>query len=152
MKIVVAVDNSNASTVAVKHAVSRAKLLDAEILFVNCVAEKVRIDGDMIRRDTHDDEQRRGDSALKQAAKIAAKQEVPHESKSITHDTVVDGLVKSIESTDPDFVFVGHRELTHNGVGSVARKLIRRSPVPVTVVTNTQEKSLKNAEEVLEKA
>lgn len=151
MKIVVAVDNSNASTVAVKYAVSRAKLLDAEITFVNCVAETTRIDGDMIRTDTHNDEQRRGNTALENATEMASKHGVPNSSESITHDTVVDGLVDSIESTNPDFVFVGHRKLTHNGVGSVAKKLISRSPVPVTVVTESHEDSLKNAEEVVEK-
>lgn len=136
MKIVVAVDNTNASIAAAREALSRAQEIDGNVVFVSCIDQAAKVNGDMITTDI-DAAQRNSKQALQKSKEIATEYDVDVETTEIPHESVVEGILEAVEQVDPEFVYVGHRQLGTNGqpVSSVAKNLISRSPVPVTVVT-----------------
>lgn len=136
MRIVVAVDNTSASMAAAREALSRAEQLDASVVFVSCIDQAAKVDGDMITNDL-DAAQQRSQDALESSKELANEFAVDFETIEIPHENVVEGILEAVDEASPDFVYVGHRQLGTNGepVSSVAKSLISRSPVPVTVVT-----------------
>jgi len=148
MKILVAVDNTRASKATAREALARAEDIDAEVTFVTCIEEAASVQGDMIVTDLEKAQEESYDS-IKMARELAEGYDVEVSSYAIPHSDVVDALIEAIEQEEPDFVYVGHRQLDPNDerpVNSVARKLISRSPVPVTVVTYSNGNGHKNTE------
>lgn len=136
MKIVVAVDNTNASMAAAREALSRAEEIDGQVEFVSCIDQAAKVNGDMITNDI-DEAQRNSKKALQKAQNVASEYDVEVDITEVPHESVVDGILEAVEQVNPEFVYVGHRQIGTNGqpVSSVAKNLISRSPVPVTVVT-----------------
>lgn len=147
MKFLVATDGSAESEKALDHAISLAKAAGASITVVHAVSPAVYEIGDQPVTSLSEAErslimegiteaEKRGEEIVEDAAEAA-------EERGLTVDTdllygePVDAVVTYAEDGDYDGIFVGHRgrsEEVEGFVGSVAKKLVERSPVPVTVV------------------
>ena len=126
MHILVAVDESDESQNALERAMEIVGLQDTEITAVHAVEKgEQRTDGETI---------------LEDAAERARKEGI-----SITTELLVGDPIEVIpeyaESTDIDVLYVGHRSLPQKGepetegnpIGSVAKGIIEKTAVPVTV-------------------
>lgn len=148
MHFVVCVDGSEQSDLALDHAVHLADATDGELTVVHAVDPQVyeqRGAGPIRDRpdaDQHfvveavEDAEARGEEILAEA--VASVGDVPAEDVLLYGnpvEAVVDYVAKHVGEVDG--VVVGHREVSERlerVLGSVAKGLIERSPVPVTVV------------------
>lgn len=141
MRYLVAVDGSEESDEAVRCASRHAAAMGADLTIAHTLAPETEFADGEITLPGDDRAIERGDRMLRQARELAT-------------DTVEDGEVLSIEtellagrpahsiathaaSIDADAVYVGHRGLSKKReqvVGSVAKSVIDRASVPVTVV------------------
>lgn len=148
MKFAVATDGSDASDRALEHAVELAADSDWSLTLVHAVNPNVYdiggVDPGGNRSDAEgrlilegvDDAEQRGERILERAEKRAAEAGVDVDTELLYGHPVE--AVSSFATTEGyDGIFVGHRGLSekHERVlGSVAKGLIERSSLPVTVV------------------
>jgi nucleotide-binding universal stress UspA family protein len=161
MRLLVAIDGTDASEGALDYALEMASRLDASLLLAFVIEPAVRVTTDEgstqrldgtepIDADTDDDEadtqfvrealedaRTTGDRLLHEAATRADAVGVDADTRIVTGDPVETLLGLAVE-TPADGIVVGHRSTASHGDdvgGSVAKALIERSSVPVTVVT-----------------
>ena len=150
MRLLVALDETDASDDALDYALDIAARLDASLLFTHVDEPAVHVTAEESTQDVGEtsqgektqfvrgaieDARASGDQLLHEAARRA-------KSLGITVDIqIVDGdpleeLLSVAREASIDGVIVGHRGVDDYGdtVGSIAKELITRSPVPVTVV------------------
>ncbi|MFB6091969.1 MAG: universal stress protein [Haloquadratum sp.] len=147
MEYLVAVDGSEPSTEALDYAIDLAERAGASITVVYAVEPRVRVEGGgseaptIEERDkrmyTEDIEvaEERGRDALDDAEERAAQAGVAVETELLYGDPV-DSITEYADA-DVDAIVVGHRGLSdriEGMVGSVAKGLVERAVVPVTVV------------------
>lgn len=144
MEFIVATDGSAASERAIEHALDIGDGMGAKLTAVYAVEPDVyeAEHGDntdpeqrLVIEDISDAEQR-GQDALGNATEIATERGSDIETQLLYGDPV-DAIPGYADEQDVDGVFVGHRGLSneHEAVlGSVAKGLIDRASVPVTVV------------------
>ncbi|WP_436928373.1 universal stress protein [Halosimplex halobium] len=148
MRFAVAIDGSAESDRALDHAVEMATAADAELTAVHSVDPDVYDTGgaespasaseydDRLIVESVDDAERRGERLLDDAVERAADSGLDIDAELLYGDPV---------ATIPDFataeghdgVFVGHRGLSEaqeRVLGSVAKGIVERSSLPVTVV------------------
>jgi len=136
MRFIVAVDGSEESDDALRYAVSLAEPLGAEVVVVHAITPEIYSEeGRMLIEDMSDAEER-ADSVLADAEEVSKEEGFEIETESLYGDPVEE-IVKYVDETGADAVFVGHRGVSteyEDVVGSVAQDLVRKAPVPVTVV------------------
>lgn len=148
MKLLVAADGSEESEDALAYAVDIADATDGSITLVHAVDPAVFDEGgteptssfsDADRRlilESVEDAERRGRDVLDDAVDLAESLGADVESELVYGDPVEE-IADYAESDGFDTVFVGHRGRSDRSaqiVGSVAKQLVERATVPVTVV------------------
>jgi nucleotide-binding universal stress UspA family protein len=154
MRILVALDETDASDDALDYALDIAVELDASLLFMHVVEPAVHVteeestrgvdglDGDeevQFVRGAIENARAAGDQLLHEAARRAKSLEITVDTRLVEGEPLEE-LAAMAGETSVDGIIVGHRD-ERNGdhgradtVGSVAKGLIERSSVPVTVV------------------
>ena len=140
MTYVVSIDGSESSRAAIRRAARLADRLDTTLTLVHAVEPAVKngagCDGTPIQ-EGFDGAESRGRAVLDRGHAVASDAGVSPETE-LLHGNPVDEIVEYLEDSDCEGVFIGHRALGEryeSMVGSFAKKLIGRSPVPVTVVS-----------------
>ncbi|MFB6104937.1 MAG: universal stress protein [Halobacteriaceae archaeon] len=148
MKFLVAVDGSDASDDALAYATDIADAMDAQITAVHAVNPAVfeeagtdpiesfaEADRSLIMQSVEDAEER-GLDILAEAEKFAADLGTTIEME-LLHGPPVRAITDYAEDAEFDAIFVGHRGRSEHRelmLGSVAKDLVTRATVPVTVV------------------
>lgn len=149
MHLVVAVDGSRESERALQHASDLVTAADGALTAVHAVDPAVRnrggkypiaglaeAEGRLLTEPIQDAEAR-GQRVLANATEVAADEDVSLDTELLYGDPV-EALTAYLDTETVDGVVVGHRGLSprlEERMGSVAKALIERSPVPVTVVS-----------------
>jgi len=148
MKLLVAVDGSEESRQALAYATDIADATDGSIVVVHAVdpsaydqggTEPVATPADADRRlilESVEDAEARGLDLLDDAAAFARELGWDVETELLYGDPVT-AVTDYAEAESVDTVYVGHRgrsERTDRMFGSVAKALVERASVPVTVV------------------
>lgn len=148
MNFLVAVDGSETSDNALTHAIEIAESMDGHITVVHAVnpavgqvsgSEPIGSPSDATHRlilESIEDAEKRGEDILDDATDLAAEHGHDVE-QTLLYGDPADTIAEFAESDGFDAVFVGHRgrsERVERFVGSVAKSLVERASVPVTVV------------------
>jgi nucleotide-binding universal stress UspA family protein len=148
MKLLVAVDGSNASDNALAYASDVADAMNGSITVLHAVdpdvydeggAEPISTLSDAEQRlviESLEDAEDRGWALIDDAAEFAAEHGHDVE-RVLLHGTPVAEIAEYAEEHEFDAIYVGHRglsERTERLLGSVAKGLVARATVPVTVV------------------
>lgn len=151
MRFIVAVDGSDQSERALDHALDLAASMrdSAGVTVVHSVDPDVYAgDGlaesaSVAQTDQHlvvesvEDAERRGMEVLEDAEAVATERDVTVETELLYGDPV-DTLPEFASAGEFDGLFVGHRGLDERYervLGSTAKQLVERMPIPVTVVS-----------------
>lgn len=148
MKFVVATDGSSQSTRAIEYATHIAGGVGASLITVYAVDPNIREDrpsdpvtalSDAERRlfvENIEDTEERGREVLDEAESLVEREGVSCETVTLYGDPV-DAISTYAEKEEADGIFVGHRGVSaarEGLLGSVAKGLVDRATVPVTVV------------------
>jgi len=139
MRYIVATDGSAESTEAVEYAAEHAAVFDATLEIVTAITPETEIlDGELVLQKTSD-VAKEGERTLEDASEHARDTV----SENLTVETTLlagrpaEAIADRAADTDADAIFVGHRALSpkqEEVVGSVAKSLVSKADVPVTVV------------------
>jgi nucleotide-binding universal stress UspA family protein len=148
MRFLVAADGSRNGDRALEHALEVAAAADVDLTLAHVVTpevheapdtESVEDVGDAeesLIRESEADAERRGERVLREARDLAAASDVAVTTE-LLYGEPVDALAEFAADEGYDGLFVGHRGLSERAeraLGSVAKGLVERSSVPVTVV------------------
>ncbi|MFP4174893.1 MAG: universal stress protein [Halobacteriales archaeon] len=136
MRFVVAVDGSDESDGAVRHAASLAGPLGANLELVHSIKPEIYTDEGQVLIEDMSDAEARADGILHDSAEIAEEEGVDATTESLYGDAAEE-VAEYADETGADGIFVGHRGVSteyEDVVGSVAQELVRKATVPVTVV------------------
>jgi nucleotide-binding universal stress UspA family protein len=147
MRFLVAVDGSASSDDALAYTLDLAGRVGAAVTVVTAVEPAVVVEGgdrevsyteadDRIVQESYEEAEDRASEYLEEAAERAAEAGIEVETELLDGDPV-EAIPAYAEEAAVDALFVGHRGLSdrvESMVGSVAKGLVERSPVPVTVV------------------
>ena len=148
MNVLVAVDGSDASENALTHAIDVADAMDGSVTAVHAIDPSVFDTGgtdpiasasdadERLILESVDDAEQRGMDVLENAADHAEEHGHDVETELLYGDPVTE-IAAFADDDGFDAIFVGHRgrsERTELLVGSVAKQLVERATVPVTVV------------------
>lgn len=144
MRFLVAVDGTEGSDSALDHAASLAAATGGDLLLVHAVDPSVYEASDRVTEATDPEDhlviesteaaEERGATLLEEAAGRVSGVEAETE---LLYGPPAEAISEYADEVDATGLVVGHRDLSeeHQRVlGSVAKKLIETSPVPVTVV------------------
>lgn len=135
MRYLVAVDGSEESHDALAHAVETAATAGAVVEIVHAVVPQVEtVEGERVVESTEEASDR-GETVLGQARE-SVDEDVPVET-TLVYGRPGDAIAAHADETGVDQVFVGHRGLRierQDLVGSVAKRLVDRVDVPITIV------------------
>lgn len=141
MNVVVAVDSSEESMAAAHNAAAAAERIGAQLTLVHCVQRTVTEQGSNGPiQEGFDEAQSRGMARLETTEEELSGYDVDIDTELLTDGSPVELFVEYLFSERPHAVYIGHRDLSNREeelLGSFAKKLIDRSPVPVTVVSGT---------------
>ena len=143
MDVLVAIDGSDESTAALERALGVTDAMDGSVTVAYAVDPSVfdlggpapDADRQLIMESVEDTE-RRGMDVLDDAAALAADRGRTVETELLYGDPVR-AITGFAESEGFDAIYVGHRglsERTKRLVGSVAKGIVERTPITVTVV------------------
>lgn len=148
MKFLVATDGSEAADDALDYALRLADAADADLAVVHAVQPDVYAEAAsepvaglseaerLFVVDSIENAEERGEDVLAEAAELAAERGVAVETELLYGDPVT-RVAEYAAAGEYDGVVVGHRGLSERAegmLGSVAKELVSRSSVPVTVV------------------
>jgi nucleotide-binding universal stress UspA family protein len=140
MRYLVATDGSKEGKHAVEYAAKQAAAFDATLEIVHVVTPETEIeDGEIIfegRKKATDSGRRRLENAVELAADSVSNATLETETHLLT-GRPTKAISERANSTEVDALFVGHRGLSakrEEVVGSVAKSLVDKADVPVTVV------------------
>ncbi|MCX2819220.1 universal stress protein [Haladaptatus sp. F3-133] len=136
MRFVVAVDGSDESNDAVRHAASLAEPLGADIELVHAITPEIYTDEGQVLIEDMSDAEARAETVLGDSVDVAEETGLEAETESLYGDAAEE-VVGYAEEVEADGIFVGHRGVSteyEDVVGSVAQELVRKATVPVTVV------------------
>lgn len=134
-RILVGVDGSEQSRHALEHALETFEGASVTALFVVESPDIVDADSDL-EKEIHADLQGRAESVLREAEAIADEHGVDI-SVAKTADAPARGIIEYAAENGFDQIVVGSHGRTGAQrvlLGSIAERVVRRSPVPVTVV------------------
>lgn len=139
MRYLVAVDDSEESDDAVAYAATHAAGFDATLEIVHVVVPETEVLGDEIVLQGRKEATERGQQMLDDA--LTHAQETVDADLDVDTQLVTgrpaDAIVERAGEADADAIFVGHRGLAteqEKVVGSVAKSIVSKAAVPVTVV------------------
>lgn len=142
MRYIVATDGSEEADDAVRYAVRQALAFDATLEVVHVLTPRTElIDGEIVLAGG-DRAIELGERTLSEARGLAADvageraDDLVVETRLLT-GTPADAIVDRAEEAGADAVFVGHRGLSEERrqvVGSVAKSVLDKATVPVTVI------------------
>jgi nucleotide-binding universal stress UspA family protein len=139
MRYLVATDGSDQSTDAVTYAAKHAAAFDATLEIVHVITPETEIvDGEIIM-EGHETATKTGRQALDTAVELAddtVPEELNIETQLLT-GRPADAIADRAHAADVDALFVGHRGLSarqEEVVGSVAKSIVDKADVPVTIV------------------
>jgi nucleotide-binding universal stress UspA family protein len=148
MRVLVAVDGSPESERALEHAAEVATALGGTVALVHAVDPAVEVDGsgdevrgltDAERRlvvENVEDAEERGQRILDEAAELAAER--GHDvTAALLYGDPVAAITDHAAETGVDAIYLGHRGRSERAgamLGSVAKEVVGRATVPVTVV------------------
>ncbi|WP_135362680.1 universal stress protein [Halosimplex halophilum] len=138
MHYLVATDGSTVSDRAVEHAADEASVRDADLEVVHVLTPETKlVDGDIVlpgEASAVDHAEGILDAAVETAADAAEGGAVAIETQLLT-GRPASAITEYAENAGVDAVFVGHRgrSETPGAVGSVAKSVIDKASVPVTV-------------------
>lgn len=137
MRYLVAADGSQVSSEAVTYAAEQAAAMDATLEIVHVIApETTFVDGELVQP-AEDELLNEGRSTLDRAAGIATTAADVTVETGLLTGRPADAIVEYAAETDADALYVGHRGLSEKReqvVGSVAKSVLDRATMPVTVV------------------
>jgi nucleotide-binding universal stress UspA family protein len=137
MRYLVATDGSAVSDDAVKHAANHAAAVDATLEIAHVITSEAEfVGGDLVRPGEGEllDDGRR---TLEAAADLATETANATIETELLTGRPADAIVEYAADSGADAIYVGHRGLTDKReqvVGSVAKTVVDRASVPVTVV------------------
>jgi len=137
MHYLVATDGSQVSNSAVTYATAHAAATGATVEIVHVIApETTFVDGELVQPSEAEliDE---GQATLDRAAEVAAEAGDIHVETELLTGRPADAIADYAADVGADAIYVGHRGLSEERervVGSVAKGLLDRATVPVTVV------------------
>jgi len=141
MRYIVAIDGSDESDDAVRYAATHSIAMDATLDIVHVLAPRAElIDGELIFPGS-DKAMEGGQQTLEAAKQLATS--VADGSESLTIETQLlsgrpsDAITEYAEESESDAIYVGHRGLSEKKeqvTGSVAKRVVDRATVPVTVI------------------
>jgi len=142
MRYLTATDGSEESDAAVEYATRQAAAFDATLEIAHVLEPKTElIEGEVVLPGGERAAQL-GEQTLEQARRLAAST-VEAEDESVRIETELlagrpaNAIAERARETGADAIFVGHRGLSEERervVGSVAKSVLDRADVPVTVV------------------
>jgi len=138
MRYIVAVDDSDESDDTVTYATEHAAAFDATLELVHVVVPETELLGEELVLQGRKEATEEGNRILEEA--VAHVEEVADAVDVVTQllsGRPADAIVDRVSETDADAVFVGHRGLSSKQeevVGSVAKSIVSKATVPVTVV------------------
>lgn len=139
MRYIVATDGSEESNEAVAYAAEHAAVFDATLEIVTAITPETEIlDGELVlqKRTAVTDEGEQRLNAAREHATDTASAAITVETALLT-GRPAEVIAQRAAETDADAIFVGHRALSpkhEEAVGSVAKSLVSKANVPVTVV------------------
>jgi nucleotide-binding universal stress UspA family protein len=142
MRFLVATDGSAEADAAVRYAAKHAIALDATLEIVHVLTPETELVGGEIVLPGGDRAVQMGEETLRQAQELttdvteAADGSPPVETRLLTGSPAA-AVVEYADETDADAIYVGHRGLSEERevvVGSVAKSVVDRASVPVTVI------------------
>lgn len=148
MNYVVAIDGSDEAAAALEYALEIAAGMDAGVTAVHAVDPRLVVEGgsepittlqdadDRLILESVADAEDRGSAILEETVDLAA--EMGHQiDTQIVYGAPLQAISQYVEDADVNAVFVGHRGRSERAsvmLGSVAKGLVERVSVPVTVV------------------
>jgi len=137
MRYLVATDGSEVSDEAVAYAAEHATALDATLELVHVIEPEAEfVDGDLLQR-SEEELLTAGRETLERARALATETaDVAVETELLT-GRPADAIAEYATAEGIDAIYVGHRGLSEKReqvVGSVAKSVLDRATVPVTVV------------------
>ena len=149
MNFVVAVDGAPESERVLEHATALAAAADAELSLVHAVDPSVYevMEGpvregsaaeERLVLESTEDAEERGEQLLEQVANLVEELQPSVEVETaLLYGAPAGAVSEYATEVAADGIFVGHRDLSEKQervLGSVAKRLVDTSPVPVTVV------------------
>lgn len=141
MRYLVATDGSEEADAAVRYASRQALAFDATLELVHVLTPETRLVGGEIVLAGGERALELGEETVERARRLAAEaadergESLAVETRLLT-GTPADAIVERSRQVDADAIYVGHRGLSEEGeqaVGSVAKGVIDKATVPVTV-------------------
>lgn len=142
MRYLVSTDGSVESDEAVRYAAEHAAAMDASLEIVHVITPETEfVDGDIVLQG-QEEATEQGHRTLQHAAQLvedvaeAEETDVPVETHLLT-GRPADAIANRANASGIDAIYVGHRGLSSKQeevVGSVAKSIVSKADVPVTVV------------------
>jgi nucleotide-binding universal stress UspA family protein len=138
MELIVAFDATEESKNALRSAIQMARRTGAKVTAVHSVEQSVsetETDGGHPIIEGLDTAVERGDRVIQHARDLAGELDYDIET-DVAYGSPADTVIDYATTREEAAIYVGHRSFAAGkpAVGSVAQRLIRDSPVPVTVV------------------
>jgi nucleotide-binding universal stress UspA family protein len=142
MRFLVATDGSAEADAAVRYAAKHAIALDATLEIVHVLTPETELVGGEIVLPGGDKAVKMGEETLREAQELTADVAEatgggpPVETRLLT-GAPADAVVEYADEADADAIYVGHRGLSEERelvVGSVAKSVVDKASVPVTVI------------------
>lgn len=142
MEYLVATDGSAVSDTAIEHAAEQAGLVDADLEIVHVLTPETELVDGQVVLPGEDAALEQGERILEQAEMVAARA-VPEADAEVTITTELltgrpaESITTYADDTGIDSIYVGHRGLSDKPdyvVGSVAKTVVDKTTVPVTIV------------------
>jgi nucleotide-binding universal stress UspA family protein len=137
MRYLVATDGSAVSDEAVTYAAEHAGAVDATLEIVHVITSEAKFVGDDLVRPGEKELLAEGQETLEAAADLATGTANAAVETELLSGRPADAIVEYASESGVDAIYVGHRGLSEKReqvVGSVAKTVVDRAAVPVTVV------------------
>ncbi|PWY54317.1 universal stress protein [Legionella qingyii] len=138
-QIMVAVDDSNASTLALKEAIKLAKNQNSKIWMIHII--DTLYEGDVDRKSFIELTRQKGQEVLNSMKKILSRSKIEFEMKltelTPSKPKIAEKLVNEATALSADLIVIGthgRRGIHHILTGSIAEEIIRISKTPVLLV------------------
>jgi nucleotide-binding universal stress UspA family protein len=140
--ILVAVDGSDTSNLALREAAALAREMQAKLRIVHVVEEvTLNIDAEFVMGEYQEAMRKTGEEVLRKAEAAARESGIKAETKLLEIETlghrITDMIVEEAQSWPADLIVLGthgRRGFNHLLMGSVAEGIVRISPKPVLLI------------------
>lgn len=142
MRYLVATDGSEEADAAVRYASTHATAFDATLEIVHVLTPETELVGGEIVLPGGDKAVQMGEATLREARRLASDAAGEHGTDPNVETTLLtgtpaDAIAEYAREADADAIYVGHRGLSEERklvVGSVAKSVVDKASVPVTVI------------------